>query len=223
MPDLGQFIPPGSMPWMLGAAVLVSVGAILLFAGLLALFSLHPLRFLTRTLLGLLLVSLGLLEGAITLGIQGYRALAREEVAARVFVRPTGPQHFTATFQFPDGRQASYALAGDEIYVDAHILKWHPLINLLGLQTAYELDRVEGRYQNVDQERKAQRTLYSIAPERPVDLFGLRRRYTFLAPLLDAQYGSGVFVPVEQPAQLEVRVLTGGLIIRQTVPSAQGR
>jgi len=221
MPDLGQFIPSGSAPWMLGAAVLVSVGAILLFAGLLALFSLHPLRFLTRTLLGLLLVSLGLLEGAITLGIQGYRALAREEVAARVFVQPTGPQRFTATFHFPDGRQASYALAGDEIYVDAHILKWHPLINLLGLQTAYELDRVEGRYQTLDQERKAQRTLYSIAPERPVDLFGLRRRYTFLAPLLDAQYGSGVFVPVQQPAQLEVRVLTGGLIIRETAPQAR--
>jgi hypothetical protein len=208
---------------MLGAAVLVSVGAILLFAGLLALFSLHPLRFLTRTLLGLLLVSLGLLEGAITLGIQGYRALAREEVAARIFVQPTGPQRFTANFHFPDGRQASYALAGDEIYVDAHILKWHPLINLLGLQTAYELDRVEGRYQTLDQERKAQRTLYSIAPERPVDLFGLRRRYTFLAPLLDAQYGSGVFVPVEQPAELEVRVLTSGLIIRQSRAAPQSR
>jgi len=208
---------------MLGAAVLVSVGAILLFAGLLALFSMHPLRFMTRTLLGLLLVSLGLLEGAITLGIQGYRALTHEEIAARVFVQPTGPQRFTARFHFPDGRQASYALAGDEIYVDAHILKWHPLINLLGLQTAYELDRVEGRYQTVDQERKAQRTLYSIAPARPVDLFGLRRRYAFLAPLLDAQYGSGVFVPVQQPAQLEVRVLTSGLIIRQTASAPQGR
>ena len=176
---------------------------------------------MTRTLLGLLLVALGLLEGAITVGIQGYRALTYEEVAARVSVRPTGPQRFTASFRFPDGRQASYALAGDEIYVDAHVLKWHPLINLLGLPTAYELDRVEGRYHGIEQERKAQRTLYSIAPERPVDLFGLRRRYAFLAPLLDAQYGSGVFVPVEQPAELEVRVLASGLIIRQSPAAAR--
>lgn len=208
---------------MLGAAVLISVGAILVFTGLVALFGLHPLRFMTRMLLGLLLVALGLLEGAITVGIQGYRVLSYEEVAARVFVQPTGPQRFTATFRFPDGRQASYALAGDEIYVDAHILKWHPLINLLGLPTAYELDRVEGRYHAVEQERKEQRTLYSIAPARPVDLFGLRRRYAFLATLLDAEYGSGVFVPVQQPAELEVRVLASGLIIRQSRAATQSR
>ena len=223
MPDLGQFIPSGSAPWMLGSAVLISVGAILVFTGLVAIFGLHPLRFMTRTLLGLLLIALGLLEGAITIGVQGYRALSHEEVAARVFVQPTGPQRFNATFQFPDGRKASYTLAGDEIYVDAHILKWHPLINLLGLPTAYELDRVEGRYRGIEQERKAQRTLYSIAPQRPVDLFGLRRRYAFLAPLLDAEYGSGVFVPVDQPAELEVRVLMSGLIIRQSRAAPRGR
>ena len=134
MPD--QF-PASILPWMLGAAVLASLGAILVLAGLTALFGLHPLRFITRTLLGLLLISLGLLEGTITLGIQGYRSLAREELAARIAVRPTGPQRFTATLRLPEGREASYALAGDEIYVDARILKWHALANLLGLNTAY--------------------------------------------------------------------------------------
>src|SRR6267378_2754935 len=38
---------------------------------------------------------------------------------------------------------ATYPISGDEIYVDARILKWHALANLLGLSTAYELDRVE--------------------------------------------------------------------------------
>jgi len=223
MPDLGFLSQSSNLPWLLGAAVLVSIGAILIVAGLIALFGLHPLRFITRTLLGLLLVSLGLLEGAITVGIQGYRALAREEVAARVYVQPTAPQRFTATFRFPDGRQASYALAGDEIYVDAHILKWHSLANVLGLHTAYELDRVGGRYHSVEQERSAERTLYLLAPERLVDLFGLRQRYAFLAPLLDAEYGSGAFVPVAEPAELEVRVMTGGLIIRRTAAAPKDR
>src|SRR5881628_3389650 len=83
MPDLGPFFPSASLPWLLGAAVLASLGAILVLAGLTALFGLHPLRFVTRTLLGLLLISLGLLEGTITVGIQGYRSLAREELAPR--------------------------------------------------------------------------------------------------------------------------------------------
>jgi len=41
---------------------------------------------------------------------------------------------------------ATYPISGDEIYVDARILKWHALANLLGLSTAYELDRVGGRF-----------------------------------------------------------------------------
>ncbi len=133
-------------PLFIAAAALGVIGAILVLAGLVALFGLRPLRFVYRTLAGLLLLSLGALSGTIAVGIQGYRALTREDVAARMVVRPLGPQRFTAVFRFPDGRQATYLLAGDEIYVDAHILKWNPLANVLGLHTAYELDRVGGRY-----------------------------------------------------------------------------
>jgi len=214
MLDLGHLFPASSLPWMLGAAVLASLGAFLVFAGLVALFGLHPLRFISRTLLGLLLISLGVLEGTITVGIQGYRSLAREELAARIAVRPTGPQRFTATLRFPDGREASYTLSGDEIYVDARILKWHALANLLGLNTAYELDRVGGRFRAIEQERSAPRTLHALGQEKPLDVFDLRKRYTFLAPFLDAEYGSATFVPVTEPAELELRVSTTGLLLR---------
>lgn len=215
MNEISQFFPASSLPWLLGAAVLLTLGAMLVFAGLVALFGAHPLRFVTRTLLGMLLVTLGLLEGGITFGLQGYRALTREAVAARVAVKPTGPQRFSAVFEFPDGRSASYSLAGDEIYVDAHILKWKTLANLLGLHTAYELDRVGGRYHALEQERSGARTLYPLGKEQLVDLYGLRQRYPFLAPLIDAEHGSASFVPVNGSAELEVRVTTTGLIIRR--------
>jgi hypothetical protein len=214
MPDLGPFIPAGSLPWMLGAAVLVSVGAILVFVGLIALFSMRPLRFTTRTLLGLLLIALGLLEATITLGIHGYRSLTREDLAARIVVRPSGPQRFTATMVFPDGRQGNYLIAGDEIYVDARILKWNALANALGLHTAYELDRVGGRYREIDKERANSRTLYALGQTKQVDLFELRRRFPFLAVFFDAEYGSAAFYPVNQSAELELRVSTTGLLIR---------
>jgi len=155
----------------------VLFGALGIFVVIAAIYSFIRLRLpqsAYRMLAGLFLLALGTLAGTISVGMMGYRALTREEVAARIEVKPVGPQRFMATFRFPDGREATYELAGDEIYVDAHILKWHPLINLLGLQTAYELDRVEGRYQTVDQERKAQRTLYSIAPARPAAPAGSR-------------------------------------------------
>ena len=56
-----------------------------------------------------------------------------------------------------------------------------------------------------------------------MDLFSLRRRYTFLAPLLDAEYGSAAFVPVAEPAELELRVSATGLLIRQTDAAQKDR
>jgi hypothetical protein len=214
-------IPPDlvTSPFFLAAAALGVLGTILIFAGLAALMRGRPLRFIMRTLTGMLLLSLGGLAGTIAIGIQGYRALTREDVAARVVVRPAGPQRFAATFHFADGHEATFNLAGDEIYVDAHILKWRPIANSLGLHTGYELARVSGRYRALDQERSATRTVFSLGQDKPVDLFGLRQRYAFLAPLLDAEYGSATFVPVTQPAELELRVSTSGLLMRQTHPA----
>ena len=222
MPDLGFLTQSATLPWILGAAVLLALGLILILAGLTALFGLHPLRFMTRTLLGLLLISLGVIEGTITVGIYGYRALTQEDLAARISVRPYAPQRFTAKLLFPDGHEESYAISGDEIYVDARILKWHALANMLGLTTAYELDRIGGRYREVDQERSAQRTLYTLGREKPVDLFALTKRFPYLDHFVDAKYGSAAFVPVGEPAELELRVSTTGLLIRPVPPPKAG-
>jgi len=200
--------------FLFAAVALGTLGAILVCNGIAALARARPLRFALRALAGLLLVSLGVLAGAVAAGIHGYRALTREDVAARLSVRPAGPQRFTAAIRYPDGREATYELAGDEIYVDAHILKWKPLANMLGLHTAYELDRIAGRYRGIEQERSAARTVHALGRERAVDLFELRQRYAFLAPLLDAEYGSATFVPVARPAELELRVTATGLLMR---------
>jgi len=118
------------------------------------------------------------------------------------------------------GREARFVLAGDEIYVDAHILKWTPAANLLGLHTVYELDRIAGRYRAIEQERAATRTVYALGAAQPIDLFELRRRHAWLAPLFDAEYGSATFVPVNDAVELELRVSTSGLLIREARPSS---
>ncbi len=170
-----------------------------------------------RGLAGLLCIALALLAGAIAVGLRGYRALTFEELAATVKTEPIARQRFRATITLPDRRLAMYELAGDAFYVDAHILKWHPLVNVLGLHTAYELDRVAGRYNDVADERSRPHTAYTLVPARPVDLFFLARR-RLLGPLVDAEYGSATFVPATLPATYEVRVSTTGLLLRRAAP-----
>jgi hypothetical protein len=206
-------------PLFFAAVILGAIGGLLVLGGVMALMRWKLVSFAMRTLVGLLLISLGTLSGTVAIGIQGYRALTREDVAARIVVQPAGAQRFVATFSFPDGRKEKFELSGDEIYVDAHILKWNPHANLIGLHTAYELDRVAGRYHSVKEEREAPRTVHSLGRDRPVDLYALRRRYTFLAPLLDAEYGSATFIPVTTPAELELRVSTTGLLLRAIKPA----
>lgn len=208
-------MPEGTNLYLAAALLLGVLGGLLVLAGLAALLRARPLRFVVRTLFGLLLLSIGALAGTVTLGLQGYRALAREDVAAHLSVRPSGPQRFDVAVRFADGREAKFEVAGDEIYADARILKWKPFANVLGLHTAYELDRLAGRYRSIDQERAAPRTVHSLAVDKPINLFGLRQRYAFLEPLLDAEYGSASYLPVTRPAELELRVSTTGLILRE--------
>jgi len=171
-----------------------------------------------RLLCALLCLSLAALFGTISIAVQGYRALTHEEIAAEVRTQPLGAKSFMAYFKFPDGREASFKLAGDALYVDAHILKWKPLVNILGLHTAYELDRVSGRYTDMKDELAGPRTAFSISRNKVLDMFTLRQRYLALSPLLDAEYGSAAFITMDKAATFEIRVSTTGLLIRRIEP-----
>ena len=195
------------------------LGTVLVVSGIVSLLRLRPVRFVSSTIFGLLLLAIGTLAAVLAVGTYGYAALTREELAATLLVQPIGPQRFTATVRFPDLREVKFELAGDEVYVDAHILKWKPFANVIGLHTAYELDRIAGRYRTLDQEQSAPRTVFALSRDKPLDLFDLRQRYTFLAPLLDAQYGSATYTSVSRPTALQVRVSTTGLLIREVEPA----
>jgi hypothetical protein len=170
---------------------------------------------LSYLLLSLVMALSALLALVISAGSIGYKALVREDLAATVYIMPLGVQQFQARIVCPDTRDTAFAIAGDELYVDARILKWKPLVNVLGLHTAYCLDRVAGRYVDINDERTKVRTLYSLHGwMKPWDLFFLRTRYSFLAPILDAYYGSAAFVPVRDVKVIKILVTTSGLITR---------
>jgi len=183
--------------------------------------SLRRRRYVSSAVDGLVaavLLLCGLLLGVITVATQGYRALTHEELAATVEVRPTGVRRFEALVVRPDGGRDTFEVAGDQVYLDAHILKWKPIANLFGLHTGYELDRIGGRYDDIASELAREKTIFSLKRDKPLDMFALARSSSLLAPLLDAEYGSATFQWVERPAVLDVYVSTTGLLIRTRRP-----
>jgi hypothetical protein len=189
------------------------LGLILALVGVGALRRRHALGGIAGILAGLVFLSVGAACLTMSVAMQGYRAFTREETAATITTRPVGPQRFEALFRFADGETRTFEVEGDQLYVDAHIVKWHPIANLLGVHTGYELDRVGGRYEDIEDERQRPRSLYSLKAPKPVDAFALARKYTFLAPLVDAEYGSATFTDARRPAQYELNVSTTGLLV----------
>jgi hypothetical protein len=203
---------PGAL--LLTVLAFALLAAVLFGAGLVAIRRRRWIGSSIGLLAGLLCLALAALAATVSVAVQGYRALTREELAATVTTEPSGPQRIRATFRFPDGSQASFDLAGTAIYVDGHVVKWHPLANILGLHTAYQLDRVAGRYAHLRDEQSKLRTVFPLTPPRTLDISRLAQALPLLKPVVDAEYGSATFVPVRGRAELELRVSTTGLLFR---------
>lgn len=170
---------------------------------------------LLRLVLGLALLVVAALAGVLAVGSVGYRALFREQLAATVETEVLAPQRYRAHVTLPGGETHSFELAGDQLYLDARFLKWHPWLTVLGVEPAYRLERVAGRYLTLDDEQTAPRTVYAIASALPVDLFALSERVPALSELVDAEYGTATFTEVEDGARYAVTVSSTGLLIRK--------
>ncbi len=211
-----------SNPLSIAAVLLTFLGFIFLFLTVEVLKKKKLFGTALSLVTSLLMLSLAALCGTIAVAVQGYQALTREELAATVKIESVGGQRFTARFSMPDGSVRTFSLAGDQLYVDAHILKWKPLANILGLHTSYELDRVSGRYMDLKDETTKPRTVYSLSRDKAVDMFRLRQQFAFLNPLLDAEYGSATFSSATGAEEFRIMVSTSGLLIRK-VETEPGR
>jgi hypothetical protein len=156
--------------------------------------------------------------GAAMLGIdlQTYRRLTYEAPVAVIETHQKGPRLYDATLSEPaaGGAARTYELHGDEWEVDARVLKFRPWANVIGLNTQYRLERLSGRYQDVESELAAPRSAYDLAP-RPgggLDFWRLGRRYGH--SVVDTLYGSGAYMPMADGARYEVWITQNGLLAR---------
>lgn len=151
-----------------------------------------------------------------------YARLTHEQEAARVTTRRLAERHYAVTLHAA-GRPAPshYELRGDEWQLDARVLKWRGMGNLLGLDTVYRLERLSGRYADLPSELGAPRSVHALAQDPGVDFWSLARRYHAYLPLADALYGSAAYVPLAEGAEYSVTVSASGLVVRPANDAAR--
>jgi hypothetical protein len=194
---------------------------IAVFGGLLLILACQRLlraRFLAAggsALMGFLLLACAALFFVVSLNLHTYSRLTYEQPVAEIVFEGRAPQSYRATLtRMPGGEMQIFVLAGDEWQLDARVLKWKGWANLLGLDAQYRLERVGGRYRDIEQERHAERTVYSLSENPGVDLWDLSTKYPRWLPFVDAVYGSATYMPMAAGARYQVSLTQSGLIAR---------
>ena len=146
--------------------------------------------------------------------LYSYGRLTDEVVVASIQFSEEGPDEFTARLMI-DGRLDQFLpMQGDEWQIDARVVTWKPPATILGLDPIYRLERLSGRYSDVERERTETRTVHALADDRALDIWNLAQEYPALTPGIDAYYGTATYVPMADGARFEVSLSRDALKAR---------
>jgi len=170
-------------------------------------------------------MALGAASGLLGLNFLTYQRLTHEQQVAEVTFRQTGPSAYVAEMKLPDGSKqvceradgvtGDCAILGDQWQLDARVLKWKPWANIAGMDASYRLERMAGRYADINAERSAPRTVYELHKNPGIDLFNaLNNQYVKQLPVLDAHYGNATYIPMADGATYYVTMTQDSLIAR---------
>ncbi|WP_421730998.1 hypothetical protein [Brevundimonas sp.] len=225
--------------WWVVPAFVAVIGGLFLLNGLASLFGGRVFGGLFKIIGGGAVLGVALAATLLAQNIQTYSRLTYERPVATIQLRQLGRQYYEVTLIQPPStegqpaRTALYPVNGDEWRIEAQVLKWKPWANVLGLDTQYRLDRLSGRYQDIEQERTGARSVHGLSGgDQPsqimgvalpwrVDAWDMARRYRRYVDAVDTLYGGAAYMPMADGARYEVFITQSGLIARPA--NAQAR
>lgn len=174
-----------------------------------------------RALLAVAFLALSVVAGGSGMALRGYRVLGGETPVATVVAHKLGPEYWRIQLQLPGGHDRTLPLNGDDFRLEAVVVKWKLPAELAGVPPLYRLDRLSGRYTDAGQASEARSTIYDLRAPGP-DLFDLRHRYPDWLPMVDTQFGSGVYMPLVDGGVYKVSLMaTGALVVRPDAATAR--
>lgn len=184
----------------------------------------RPLAASSRIVLTCILFLASLTATGAGLSLRGYQRINAEVPVARLDATRLGPQHWLVALTRPDGRTRRIALHGDAFRIEAVVVKWMPAALVFGHAPAlYRLDRISGRYDDVQQAMSAPRTVVALSHPGPMDLWRLKRRFPQWLPGVDAVYGSGTYLPLVDDGHYRVHFMRSGALIARPADAATAR
>ena len=151
----------------------------------------------------------------IVLNIKTYLSLTQEQNIATLSFSKLSPQTYKATLNLSNGQRKNYILQGDQWMLSTQVLKWRPIATFLNLKTLYRLDRLSGRYNNIEQEIHSPRSVFALQSDQKLDVWNFAKDMPKWSNwFVDASYGNAVFMPMGNGDRYEISLGQDGLIAR---------
>lgn len=189
-------------------------GGILFFLGLRRIWKWKILSGSMQGMSGALLITMALFLMSLMSNLYTYQRLTHESPVASIRFDRIGDQFFRAYLQQPGKDAVVYDIRGDEWQLDARILKWHGLANLAGLDSYYQLERLSGRYRDINQANTTPASHITLLDSQGMDIWHLAHQHKNWIPWVDALFGSAIYMPMIHGAQYRVSIGQQGLITR---------
>ncbi|RCK51615.1 hypothetical protein TH25_07910 [Thalassospira profundimaris] len=167
------------------------------------------------------LFAIVLLSVALALSIFGivltYTRLTDEVPVATVTFEPVGKEEFNAYLRLPgEDIPRKYVIYGDQFRMDAQFVKLKPWANILGMDARYRLERLEGRFSDIEAQNSGQHRAYNLASKYSGSVSSWLVPWNFL---VDAEYGSSTYTDISTQDVYTVYRSQFGLLVR-AVPVA---
>ena len=170
-----------------------------------------------QSLSGVSLFLAGLLFLSIATNLYSYDRLTYEQDIAKLIFTQLDRQQFLAEIIYTNQNKVDeFLIRGDEWQMDARVIKWHGWAQLLGLNAQYRLERISGRYSDIEEERLKPRTVYSLNSEDEIDYWKLINNYKKWLAWIDAYYGSAAYLPMADNTTYSLSLTQTGLIARKS-------
>jgi hypothetical protein len=103
---------------------------------------------------GLAFVGLAALLALLAVDLASYRVIPENRPLATITFKADGLQRYQVVL-FEGAQERSLTLDGDMWQLDARVLQWKGLAELIGLRPVYRLQKISGRYLSIEQQQKA--------------------------------------------------------------------
>lgn len=138
-----------------------------------------------------------------------YTSLTQEQLIATLTFdfKPNQSQIFTAHLHnAKDSKIGDYKLFGDQWRIDAGFIKMEYWANVFGVDSKYTLNRLEGRYKNIEDQNNKKKKSYQLEAHSLIDTMSF---------FIDTTYGSSVYKDIKINIKYSIFKTPTGLLVRE--------